>query len=159
MLKYVAGYHGDDDEAETDRCEIGQSDNLDEAVKMAIDWCKKHNKERAVVIGPPGSEWVDIDRLPDGSYKTKVYNTKRKVFYCKMLQGAGEDAVCRSEERAKEWVKEAIIRHQGGEDADPWKGWAWYRDKEGNLCFGGQESVATQDPYGEGYVKEFEVLI
>lgn len=88
-----------------------------------------------------------------------------KVFVCRNLQGHGYEAVCDSLKKAKQWIQDSIIQHQGNQDdPNPWDGWHWYMEK-GVHCFGCTEEAFLKDfpggvffPCAEATVKEFEVI-
>lgn len=84
------------------------------------------------------------------------------VYVASHGQGYGGNAVCATEEVAKQWIKAAILKHQNVtiEKPDEWNGWEWWRDKEtGELCFGGSEQ--PNDELGrvaEATIQKMEVL-
>lgn len=89
-----------------------------------------------------------------------------KVYYCWYGAGQGQQAICATLERGKQWLTSAITEHNrklyGDEatdnDPDPWGGWFWWDDERGAYCFGGYSTSDPEKKVAEGYILELEVL-
>jgi hypothetical protein len=81
------------------------------------------------------------------------------AYYCHNLQAKGEEAICATLEKAKEWMLASIARTAGddGQPGDKWDGWGWWVDEKGTHCFGGTEP-GRFGPCAEGIIRELPFI-
>lgn len=95
----------------------------------------------------------------------KQEREQKQVFFVQNLQGSGYEAVCSTLAKAKEWLMQSIVTHQGNEaDPDPWDGWEWWIADDGRHCFGGSQAWGEAE-YGpdfergpEGYIQQHTLI-